>query len=160
MPIILATGGQNSQLGTLFCWWVGDLRSTNPLDLADRPRRQLPKKPVYAPPAEENNFEPQPSQSTAKRPFKGKEPAKKIKITDSHSQPPAPPSVCPPSEPQPPAAPNNPTFSPITPRISPHKAYNTLPHSVVGLYAVEPMHIFGLFLTPELLRTIKDNTNK
>jgi hypothetical protein len=29
----------------------------------------------------------------------------------------------------------------------------------VGLYAVEPVHIFGLFLTPELLRTIKDNTN-
>jgi hypothetical protein len=47
----------------------------------------------------------------------------------------------------------------MTPRTSPHKAYNTLPHSVVGLYAVEPMHIFGLFLTPELLRTIKDNTN-
>jgi hypothetical protein len=47
----------------------------------------------------------------------------------------------------------------MTPRTSLHKAYNSLPHSVVGLYAVEPMHIFGLFLTPELLKTIKDNTN-
>jgi hypothetical protein len=43
----------------------------------------------------------------------------------------------------------------MTPRTSPRKAYNTLPHSVVGLYAVEPMRIFGLFLTPEILKTYK-----
>jgi hypothetical protein len=47
----------------------------------------------------------------------------------------------------------------MTPKASPHKAYNTLPQSIVGLYAIEPMHIFGLLLTPELLKTIKDNTN-
>jgi hypothetical protein len=127
--------------------------------MADRPRGQQGKKTVNAPPAEEDDFEPQLSQSTAKRPSKGKKPAKKVKITESHSQPPASPSVCPPSEPQRPAARNDPTFSPMTPKASPHKAYNTLPQSIVGLYAIEPMHIFELFLTPELLRTIKDNTN-
>jgi hypothetical protein len=108
--------------------------------MADRPRRQQAKKPVYAPPAEERDFEPQPSQSTAKRPSKGKEPTKKVKITESHSQPPAPPSVCPPSEPQPPAAPSEPTLCSMAPRASPHKAYNTLPQSIVGLYAIEPRH--------------------
>jgi hypothetical protein len=44
----------------------------------------------------------------------------------------------------------------MTPRTSSNKAYNILPHSVVRLDALEPMHIFGVFLTPKFLRTIKD----
>jgi hypothetical protein len=116
--------------------------------MSERKLRPRPHRASSTEPTEDNDFEPQEIPSTSKRPSTGKQPVKKVRVTENHSPPPADPQVSPSGQPQRSGAVE---FHPIIPHTAPRSAHNTLPAHIRFLYALEPANIFRLFLTNNLL---------
>jgi hypothetical protein len=125
--------------------------------MSDRKLRPREKKMHYAPPRiSEDERELQPGPSTSAGSSKGKQRAKKRRITKSHSPTPAGRRS---DAGIPPQGPGVPTFEPMIPKTRPHSAFNKLPAAIRRLSDISPEAIFKLFLTPSLLETIATHTN-
>jgi hypothetical protein len=126
--------------------------------LRPRPPRARSSSLSSSPPSDCGEHDsPAPHPSAGKKPSTPHQPpAKKTRITKSHSPAPPDPLVGPSTHTESSATL---TFHPTTPRAWHHDAHNLLPSSMRGLDAVEPIHIFRLFLTNSLLDTMSANTN-
>jgi hypothetical protein len=139
------------------------VRSINKPPMSDRQLRprppRTPSSPLSSPPLTEPlegaSLRP-PTASGKNSSSSDQRPVKKPRITKNHSPAPPDPLVGPSTHTE---SSDTITFHPMTPRAPSHEAHNLLPSSFRGLDAVEPIHIFNLFLTNSLLDTMSTNTN-
>jgi hypothetical protein len=111
--------------------------------MSDRKLRPREKAVNYAAACiSDDELEIQRGPSTSAGPSKGKQRAKKIRITESHSLTPVGPQS---AAPPPPKGPAVPVFQPIIARTGVHSAYYTLQAAVKHLSTVSRDVIFRLF---------------
>jgi hypothetical protein len=137
---------------------LGVATAPKTITMTDRKLRPREKAVNYAPPRiSDDEPEVQAGPSTSAGPSKGKQRAKKRRITKSHSPTPAGRRS---DAGIPPQGPGVPTFEPMIPKTRPHSAFNKLPAALFRLSDIRPEAIFKLFLTPSLLETIATSTNE